>query len=164
MPTFDVVSELDLQEVDNAVNQAQKEIAQRFDFRGGKSEVLLEKEQKKIKIVADDDMKLRSIHQILEGKLAKRGVDLRGLKYGDNVAGSGGIIKQEIELKSGLDKDAAKAVTKAIKDSGLKVTVQIQDEQVRVTSKSIDELQATISYLRGQDLKFPVQFINMRSK
>jgi cyclic-di-GMP-binding protein len=163
MPSFDVVSELDLQEVDNAVNQAAKEISQRFDFRGGKSELNLEKDAKKIKIVADDDMKLRSIHQILEGKLAKRGVDLRALKYGKEEAGSGGILRQTVELKNGLDKEEAKEVTKAIKDSKLKVQAQVQDEQVRVTSKSIDELQATIALLKGANLKFPVQFINMRS-
>lgn len=162
MPSFDIVSDLDLQEVDNAVNQAQKEIAQRFDFRGGKSEIELEKDAKKIKIIADDDMKLRSIHQILEGKLAKRGVDLRGLKYGKEESGSGGIIRQEIELKSGLDKEEAKEVTKAIKDAKLKVQAQVQDEQVRVTSKSIDELQEAITLLRNSGLKFPVQFINMR--
>lgn len=163
MASFDVVSELDLQEVDNAVNQAQKEIGQRFDFRGGKSELALEKDAKKIKIVADDDMKLRSIHQILEGKLAKRGIDLRALKYGKEEPGSGGVIRQTIELKNGLAKEEAKEVTKAIKDSKLKVQAQVQDEQVRVTAKSIDELQATIQLLKASGLKFPVQFTNMRS-
>lgn len=162
MPSFDVVSELDMQEVDNAVNQAQKEIGQRFDFRGGKSEINLEKEAKKIRVVADDDMKLRSIHQILEGKLAKRGIDLRCLKHGKEETGSGGVLKQVIELKNGLDKEEAKQVTKAIKDSKLKVQAQVQDEQVRVTAKSIDELQATITMLKSQQLNFPLQFTNMR--
>ena len=162
MPSFDIVSDLDMQEVDNAVNQTAKEISQRFDFRGGKSDITLEKEAKKIKVTADDDFKLRSIHQILEGKLAKRGVDLRALKYGKEEAGSGGILRQTIELKSGIDKEEAKEVMKAIKDSKLKVQAQIQDEQVRVTSKSIDDLQATIAMLRSTDLKFPVQFTNMR--
>lgn len=163
MPSFDIVSELDLQEVDNAVNTAQKEISQRFDFRGSKSSITLERDAKKIKIVADDDMKLRSIHQVLEGKLAKRGVDLRGLKYGKEESGSGGIIRQEIILKAGLDKEEAKEITKLIKDGKLKVQAQIQDEQVRVTSKSIDELQATIAALKKAQLKFPVNFTNMRS-
>lgn len=162
MPSFDIVSDLDMQEVDNAVNQTAKEISQRFDFRGGKSDLTLEKEAKKIKVTADDDFKLRSIHQILEGKLAKRGVDLRALKYGKEESGSGGILRQTIDLKSGIDKEEAKEVMKAIKDSKLKVQAQIQDEQVRVTSKSIDELQATMSLLRSADLKFPVQFTNMR--
>jgi uncharacterized protein YajQ (UPF0234 family) len=162
MPSFDIVSDLDMQEVDNAVNQTAKEISQRFDFRGGKSDITLEKEAKKIKVTADDDFKLRSIHQILEGKLAKRSVDLRALKYGKEESGSGGILRQTIDLKSGIDKEEAKEVMKAIKDSKLKVQAQIQDEQVRVTSKSIDELQATMSLLRSADLKFPVQFTNMR--
>ncbi len=163
MPSFDIVSELDMQEVDNAVNMAQKEIAQRFDFRGGKSSIELDKTAKKIKILADDDMKLRSIHQIVESKLAKRGVDLRGLKYGKEESGSGGIIRQEIDLKAGLDKEEAKEITKLIKESKVKVQAQIQDEQVRVTSKSIDELQAAISVLKKGELKFPLQYINMRS-
>ena len=163
MPSFDIVSELDMQEVDNAVNMAQKEIAQRFDFRGGKSSIELDKTAKKIKILADDDMKLRSIHQIVESKLAKRGVDLRGLKYGKEESGSGGIIRQEIDLKAGLDKEEAKEITKLIKESKVKVQAQIQDEQVRVTSKSIDELQAAMSVLKKGELKFPLQYINMRS-
>lgn len=163
MPSFDIVSELDMQEVDNAVNMAQKEIAQRFDFRGGKSSIELDKTAKKLKILADDDMKLRSIHQIVESKLAKREVDLRGLKYGKEESGSGGIIRQEIDLKAGLDKEEAKEITKLIKESKVKVQAQIQDEQVRVTSKSIDELQAAISVLKKGELKFPLQYINMRS-
>jgi hypothetical protein len=163
VPSFDIVSELDMQEVDNAVNMAQKEIAQRFDFRGGKSSIELDKTAKKIKILADDDMKLRSIHQIVESKLAKREVDLRGLKYGKEESGSGGIIRQEIDLKAGLDKEEAKEITKLIKESKVKVQAQIQDEQVRVTSKSIDELQAAISVLKKGELKFPLQYINMRS-
>ncbi len=163
MPSFDVVSELDMMEVENAVNQTQKEIAQRFDFRGGKSELSLDKEEKKIKIIADDDFKLRSIHQIMEGKLAKRGIDLRALKYNKEEVASGNLIRQYIELKAGLSKEEAKEVTKAIKEAKLKVQAQMQDEQVRVTAKSIDELQATIQLLKGQELKFPVQFVNMRS-
>jgi uncharacterized protein YajQ (UPF0234 family) len=163
MPSFDVVSELDLQEVDNAVNQTAREIGQRFDFKGGKSEITLDKDAKKIRIVADDDMKLRSIHQVLEGKMAKRGLDLRALKYGKEEAASGNLIRQEAELKTGLDKEAAKKVTAAIKESKLKVTAAIQDEQVRVTSKSIDELQAVIQMLKSKNLEIPLQFVNMRS-
>jgi uncharacterized protein YajQ (UPF0234 family) len=162
VPSFDVVSEVDLQEIDNAVTQVQKEIAQRFDFRGGKSELTLDKPTKKIKVIADDELKLRSIHQILEIKMAKRGVDLRVLKYGKEEAASGGIIRQMIELKAGLDKEDAKIVIKAIKDSQLKVQAQIQDEQVRVTGKNIDDLQGTIQFLKGKELTFPIQFINMR--
>lgn len=163
MPSFDVVSDLDMMEVENAINQAQKEIATRFDFRGGKSEITLEKEAKKVKLLADDDMKMRAIHQIIEMKMAKRGIDLRCMKYDKEEPASGNMIRQMLELKSGIDKENAKEITKAIKDSKLKVQAQIQDEQVRVTAKSIDELQATIQMLKGtSSIKVPLQFINMR--
>jgi uncharacterized protein YajQ (UPF0234 family) len=163
MPSFDIVSEIDMMEVENAVNQAQKEIGQRFDFRGGKSSIELDKTAKKIRIVADDDMKLRSIHQVLSTKMAKRNLDLRALKYGKEEAATGNTIRQVIDIKAAMEKEEAKEVTRAIKDSKLKVQAEIQGEQVRVTSKSIDELQATMAMLRAKELKFPVQFINMRS-
>src|SRR5690606_34882740 len=120
-----------MMEVENAVNQVAKEIAQRFDFKGGKSEISLDKDAKKLKILADDDMKLRSIHQILSSKMAKRGIDLRCLKYGKEEPASGNVIRQQVDLKAGLGKDEAKKITTAIKDAKLKVTAQIQDEQVR---------------------------------
>lgn len=163
MPSFDIVSELDLMEVDNAVNQASKEIGQRFDFRGGQSEIALEKDQNRIKIVADDDMKLRSIHQILQTKLAKRELDLRCLDFGQEEAASGGIIRQFVSLQAGISKENAKIITKEIKESKLKVQAQIQGEQVRVTGKKIDDLQSVMSHLKQASLKIPVQFINMRS-
>ena len=163
MPSFDIVSEIDMMEVENAVNQTQKEIGQRFDFRGGKSSIELDKVAKKIKIIADDDMKLRSIHQVLSSKMAKRNLDLRALKYGKEEPATGNTIRQVIDIKAAMEKEEAKEVTKAIKDSKLKVQAEIQGEQVRVSSKSIDELQATMSMLRGKELKFPLQFINMRS-
>lgn len=163
MASFDIVSDLDMQEVDNAVNQTSKEIGTRFDFRGGKSSIELDKETKKIKIMADDDFKLRSIHQMLEQKMAKRGLDLRGIEYGDEEQASGGVIRQQVTLKSGLEKEGAKEVTRVIKDSKLKVNVEIQDKQVRVTAKKIDDLQAVISLLKENKFKIPLQFVNMRS-
>jgi uncharacterized protein YajQ (UPF0234 family) len=162
MPSFDIVSELDLMEVENAVNQSAKEIEQRFDFRGGKSSIELDKGSKKIKIMADDELKLRSIHQILQQKLAKRNIDLRGLKYNQEEQASGSMLRQFIELKAALEKEEMKEVNKVIKDSKLKVTTETQGDQLRVTSKSIDDLQAVMSLLKGKELKFPVQFINMR--
>src|SRR5690606_36486622 len=134
----------------------------RFDFKGGKSDVTLDKTAKKITIVADDELKLRSIHQILEARLAKRGIDLMCLKYDKEQPASGSVLRQNVDLKSGLDKEAAKEVTKLIKESKLKVQAQVQDEQVRVTGKSIDELQEAIAKLKASQLEFPVQFINMR--
>jgi uncharacterized protein YajQ (UPF0234 family) len=163
MPSFDIVCETDLQEVDNAVNQTAKEIATRFDFRGGKSTIDLDKENKVIKISADDEMKLRAIHQILEMKFAKRDIDCRSLKYGEEEVASGKTIRQTVTLVSGLSKEDAKKVTKTIKDSKLKVQAQIQDDQVRVTAKKIDDLQAVISALKGSNLGLPLQYINMRS-
>lgn len=163
MPSFDIVSEVDLQEVDNAVNQAAKEIDNRFDFRGGQSSVSFDRETKKIKIVADDDMKLRSIHQIVEQKMVKRAIDIRALTYGDEQQGSGQQIKQEVSLVSGLEKDVAKKITKIIKDAKLKVQAQIQDDQVRVTSKKIDDLQSVIRTLKEKEVGLPLQFVNMRS-
>lgn len=163
MPSFDIVSEVDWQEVDNAVNQASREIGTRFDFRGGQSKIEFEKDQKRIKILADDDFKLRSIHQILEQKLVSRKIDLRSIDYGDEQQLSGQQIRQEVKIVCGLDKDAAKKVTKLVKESKLKVQAQIQDDQVRVTSKKIDELQKVIQTLKSEDLGLPLQFVNMRS-
>lgn len=163
MPSFDIVCEINMQEVDNAINQASKEISTRFDFRGGKSEILLDKENNQIKIVADDEMKLRSIHQIIETKIAKRSIDCRALQYGDEVQATGNTIRQQVKLKIGLDKEEAKKITKKIKETKLKVQAQIQDDQVRVTAKKIDDLQSVISSLKSSDLGLPLQYINMRS-
>ncbi|WP_141731885.1 YajQ family cyclic di-GMP-binding protein [Oligoflexus tunisiensis] len=164
MPSFDIVSEVNLQEVDNAVNQTVKEISTRFDFRGSKSSVEFDKNEKKIKILADDELKLRSIHQLLEQKLVKRSVDLRLLDYGKQIEGTGNALRQEVTLKNGIDKEEAKKIIKLIKDSKIKVQAQIQDEQVRVTGKSIDDLQETIRTLRAAtEIGLPLQFINMRS-
>ena len=164
MPSFDIVNEVNLQEVDNAVNQTVKEISTRFDFRGSKSTIEFDKTEKKIKILADDELKLRSIHQLLEQKLVKRSVDLRTLDYGKQIELSGNALRQEVTLKNGIDKEEAKKIVKLIKDSKIKVQAAIQDEQVRVTGKSIDDLQETIRTLRAAtDLGLPLQFINMRS-
>lgn len=162
MPSFDVVSEVNFQEVDNAVNQVHKEISQRFDFKGGRSEIKLDKTTEKLTIIADDELKLRAIHQILQTKMAKREVSLKCLKYGEEQQVSGGLIKQEIDLKAGLDKEKAKKINIAIKNSKLKVTSQSQDAQVRVTGKSIDDLQSVQSLLKNGDFDFDMQFINQR--
>lgn len=161
MPSFDIVCEVDLQEIDNAVNQVSREISNRFDFKGGQSAMTFERDSKAIKIIADDDYKLRSMHQILEQRLAKQGVDIRALKYGD-VEESGRIKKQDVDLRAGLDKEELKKITKHIKNSGMKVQSQIQDEQVRVTAKKIDDLQEIIVSLKSSSLGLPLQFINMR--
>jgi cyclic-di-GMP-binding protein len=163
MPSFDVVSEVDAQEIDNAVNQAAKEIATRFDFRGGKSKIEYDRNGEKIKILADDELKLRSIHQILEQKMAKRNLDIGCLTYGNEEQASGQVIRQTVDIRSGIDKETAKKITKTIKETKLKVQAQILDEQVRVSGKKIDDLQEVMSTLRDANIGLPLQFINMRS-
>ena len=163
MPSFDVVSQVDIQELDNVVNQVAKEIGQRYDFRGSKSSISLDKTKELIKINVEDDVKLSAVHQILMAKIAKRGVDHRCLDKGEPKAGSMGILAQSVTVKSGLDKNMAKKVTKCIKEMKLKVTTEIKDEQVRVTGKKIDDLQLVQSNLSSQITEFSLQFVNQRS-
>lgn len=161
MPSFDVVSQVDMQEVDNAVNQAVKEIEQRYDFRGSQSEIKWDK--KEISINGDDEYKMGAMKDILQSKMHRRGIDIKSLDFGAVEPAGGKMFRQKVLIKQGLDKDTAKEITKQIKDSKLKVQAQIMDDKVRVTSKSIDELQATMTFLRGQSLSVPIQFENMRS-
>jgi len=163
MPSFDIVSEVDKQEIDNAVNQTHKEISTRFDFRGGLSSIAYDKETQKITINADDEFKLRSITTILEQKMAKRSVDLGCLQYGKQEEAGGRLLRQVVEIKSGIDKENAKKITKMIKDSKLKVQAQIQDEQVRVTGKKIDDLQEVMAMLKAGNVGIALQYVNMRS-
>lgn len=163
MPSFDIISEVNLMEVENAVNQAAKEIEQRFDFKGSKSSIELDKTTKKIKIMADDEMKLRSIQQVLSGKMAKRNIDLRAVKFNPEEQATGSMLRQTVDLKANLEKEELKEVNKLIKESKLKVTTETQGEQLRILSKSIDELQATMTMLKSKELKYPLQFTNMRS-
>ena len=161
MPSFDIVSQIDLQEADNAVNQAKKEIEGRYDFRGSKSE--LQWDKKELVIMADDDYKLGAIKDILQSKLHRRGIDLRALKFDKEEAASGNMLRQKVSLVQGIEKEIAKDIIKLIKDSKLKVQPQIMDDKVRVTSKSIDELQETMTLVRGGKFVVPLQFENMRS-
>ncbi len=161
MPSFDVVSEVNMQEVDNAVNQARKEVEGRYDFKGSKAEIVWDK--KEITLQAEDEYKIGAMLSILQSKVHKRGIDIKSLKVDDANPVGGNMLKQKITLAQGIDKEISKDIIKAIKDSKLKVQAQIADEKIRVTSKSIDDLQATISLLRGQDYKVPLQFNNMRS-
>jgi len=161
VPSFDVVSEINLQEVDNAVNTAIKEIAHRYDLRDGKCEIVWDK--KTIVLKANDEMKINAVRDILQTKLHKRGVEISSVKFEKPEPIGGMMLKQSGTLIQGIEKEKAKEIVKAIKDSKLKVQSQIIDEQLRVTSKSIDELQATMTFLRGQKFGLPLQFNNMRS-
>lgn len=161
MPSFDIVSKVDLQEVDNAVNQTIKEIGQRYDFKGSKSEVTLEKDS--IKVLADDDFKLKAVIDVLQSKFVKRNISPKALQYGKAEQASGGMVRQIITLQVGISKEKAKEIGQVIKETKLKVQSQIQDDQVRVTGKNIDDLQEVIRILKGKDLDIDLQFVNFRS-
>lgn len=160
--SFDIVSEADLQEVDNAVNQAKKELAQRFDFKGSKSSIDFSREEKKIKIVGDDDFKLRSVHDILAGKLAKRGVSMKLLTFGEPQKISSGCLEQTADLASGIPHEKAKELVKIIKALGLKVQPQIEGEKVRVFSPKKDDLQMVMAHIRKINFPLALTFCNYR--
>ena len=160
MPSFDIVSELNMQEVDNAINQARKEIEGRYDFKGSKAELNWDK--KEITLLAEDEYKVGAMVDILQTKMGKRGVDLRSLKLGKVEAAGGRFLRQKITLSQGIEKEKAKDIIKHIKDSKLKVQPQIMEDKIRVTSKSIDELQETMQILRNHNFEVPLQFDNMR--
>lgn len=165
MPSFDVVSEVNVQEVDNAVNQAQKEIQGRYDFKGTKFELEYDRAKMQVKLVADEESRLQALFDVLTSKLHKRGVELGSLDVGKVEASGGMMRRQTVGIRTGLETDKAKQVVKAIKDSKLKVEAAIQEKQVRVTGKKIDDLQEVIALLRQKQQEFgvPLQYVNMRS-
>lgn len=163
MPSFDIVSKVDAQTLDNAINNAKKEILNRYDFNGSKSTIDLDKKTNVITIVTEDDMRLKAIEGSIITRMMKQNLDPKSLDFGDEQAASGNMIRKEISIKEGLDKEAAKKVVAKIKASGLKVQPAIMDDQVRVTAKKIDDLQAVISLCRGEDFGQPLQYINMRN-
>ncbi|MFN8220006.1 MAG: YajQ family cyclic di-GMP-binding protein [Fimbriimonadales bacterium] len=158
--SFDIVSRVNIQEVRNGVDQAQRELANRYDFKGSKCEIRFEKDE--ITLVADDEFKMEQLKDILISKLIKRGIDLRQIDYGKAEAGTGVTIRQKVEFKTGIPQDKAKALVKQIKDKGLKVSATIQGDELRVTGKDKDELQKVITFVKGLDLDLPVEFTNYR--
>ena len=160
--SFDIVSIVEIPEVINAINQAMMEIKQRFDFKGSKSDIKLEEKDKKIVLLSDDEYKLKSVIDILQTKLVKRGVSLKALKYDKVEPATGGTVRQVITLQQGIPVEKAKEIVKLIKDTKLKVQAQIQGEQVRVAGKSRDDLQGVIALLRGKDMGIDLQFVNYR--
>jgi uncharacterized protein YajQ (UPF0234 family) len=160
MPSFDIVSEVDSQEVDNALNQARKELATRFDFKDAKTEIIQEKD--KIVLTADDNSHLKGLREIVVGKLSKRGVDLRNIDQNEPAISSMGHARQELKIKQGLEGDKAKEIVQAIKSQGFKVQSQLQDRQVRVTGKKRDELQEVIQFVKSRDFGVATNFKNFR--
>jgi cyclic-di-GMP-binding protein len=163
MPSLDIVSRVDMQELDNAVNNARKAIAQRFDFKTAKWDLTLDKKEKKILLSADDGMKAEAIRDALRVAVVKRNVDLKSLKFGEKLPGAGGNTKMEIAIREGLEIDLAKKIVKLIKDSKLKVQPSIQGEEVRISGKQIDDLRAVMALLNGAELEAPLQYVNMKS-
>lgn len=160
MPSFDVVSEIDEQEVKNAVDQAQREVATRFDFKDTDSTIELS--TGKITIASVTEERLKALLQVLEEKFVKRQVSLKTLEYGKVEQATKGTARQVLTLKAGLSSDKAKEINKAIKESGLKVQSQTQGDAVRITGKKRDDLQAAITFLKGKDFELPLQYKNFR--
>ena len=162
LSSFDVASRVDMQEVKNALDQTMKEVRQRFDFKGSKTDLTLKEKEKELVVVSDDEYKLNAVLEILKAKCVKRGVSLRALTYGSIEEALGGTVRQVITIQSGLADDKAKAIVKEIRDAKRKAQAQIQGDQVRVQSKSKDELQAVIALLKQKDFGIDLQFLNYR--
>lgn len=161
--SFDVTTGVDLQEVDNAVNQAQKEIAQRYDFKGSKASIEFKRTEGKLNLVADDDFKMRALFDVLQTKLIKRGVPVKNLDEGETTQAAGDTVRKDVTLKMALDGETAKKVAAAVKEAKLKkVQASIQGEQVRISSPSKDELQGAMTLLRGKDFGVELKFGNYR--
>ncbi len=163
MPTdasFDIVSRIDRQELDNALNQARKEIENRFDFKHSKTSI--ESDEKKITLISDDELKMRNVVDVVQSKAIKRGVDVKALEFGEVEPAGGSTVRQVITLRAGIPKDKSKALMEKIKSLKLKVNAQYQDEQIRVSGKSKDDLQKVITALRAFEFDLPLQFVNFR--
>ena len=161
MPSFDFVSEVNLQEVENAVNQSNKEIQSRYDFKGSPSEVTWDKKEMTLK--TNDDVKLKAMRDILQSKLHRRGVDIGSVKFEKVEEMGGQTLRQKVTIVQGIDKESAKKIVKLIKDKGLKVQAQIQEDKVRITSKSIDLLQETFNFVVSERIGIPLKMSNQRA-
>lgn len=160
--SFDIVSEVDLQEMDNAVNQANKELSQRYDFKDSKSSISYDRKEKKLTLIADNDFKLRALTDILSTRIAKRNISLKSLRFGDPEKAFEGYLRQTVTICMGIDKEQAKELTGIIKGLKLKVQAQIEGEKIKVSSAKKDELQAVIVHLKGLDFSIPLKFTNYR--
>ena len=160
--SFDIVSQVDMQEVDNALNQVRKEIGQRYDFKDSKTSIEVREKEHEIVLLSDDDFRMKAVVDIVQSKMVKRGVHLKALTFMPVEPAAGGLVRQVIKLQNGIEKENARLIVKMIKDSKLKVQAQIMDDQVRVSGKSKDDLQSVMGLLRQADLAFAMQFVNYR--
>ncbi len=163
MPSFDIVNQVDHQTLDNAINSAKREILNRFDFRDSKSVIDLDKKKLTIHIVTENELRIKAISDAIISRMVKNGLDPKCLDFGKEEYASGDMVKKDIQVKEGIEKEIAKKVVKLVKDLNLKVQSSIMDDQVRVTGKKIDELQTVIGFLKKQNVGIPLQFINMKS-
>jgi len=163
MASFDIVNKVDAQLLDNSINIARKEIINRFDFNGSKSEITLDKKGMSVHITTENEMRVNSIIDVIRQRMIKQGLSPLCLDFNKEHYASGILVKKDIKVKEGIDKDVARKIVKDIKDSKLKVQAQMQDDQVRVTAKKIDDLQAVIALMRSGQYDLPLQFINMKS-
>jgi cyclic-di-GMP-binding protein len=163
MPSFDIVSKVELQTLDNAVNTTKKELENRFDFKGSPVGIDLDKKEMKIALETGSEMQMKQLTDVLISRSMKQGIDPQAFDFSKEAYPSGKVVKKEVPVRNGLKQDDAKKVVKLIKDSGLKVQVQIMDDLVRVTAKKIDDLQEVIQLCKTSALEFPMQYINMRS-
>ncbi len=163
MPSFDIKSEINAQNLDNAINNLKKEILNRFDFRGSKTEIDLDKKENNLHVVTETDLRMRQIQDVLLSKLMKQGIDPNCLDMGKEHYASGNMVKKDIKLKEGIDKETAKKIIKHIKESGMKVQAQIMDDIIRVTGKKIDDLQEANSLCKQGEFGIALQFENMKS-
>jgi uncharacterized protein YajQ (UPF0234 family) len=162
MPSFDIVSEVDLQTVDNAVNSAKKEIENRYDFKGTGSEISLDKKNLVISLTTENDFRIDQMETVLIGRFVKAKIDPKSLDLEKEAYASGKVVKKDIPVRQGIDRETAKKIVKAIKDAKIKVEPAIMDEQVRVSSKSIDNLQQVMAICRSGNFGMPLQFTNMK--
>jgi uncharacterized protein YajQ (UPF0234 family) len=160
--SFDVVSRVEMQEVKNAIEQTMKEVRQRFDFKGSKTDLTLLEKERTLTVLSDDEFKLNAVLEILKGKFVKRGVSLKALDYGKREEAMGETVRQVITILSGIPDEKAKTIVKEIKDAKFRAQAQIQGEQIRVQSKSKDELQAVIAFLKQKDFGLDLQYVNYR--
>lgn len=160
--SFDIVSGVNLQEIDNAVNQAMKEISTRFDFKGSKSLISFNRTEKKVQLIADDELKMRNLRDVLSTRLAKRSISMKALDYGVEEKAFDGMVRQDAKLVDGISQDHAKDIVRRIKDFKLKIQASIQSDSVRITGKSKDDLQFVMQQVKASNLSIPVQFTNFR--
>lgn len=163
MPSFDIVSKVDAQTLDNAINNAKKEILNRYDFNTSKSTIDLDKKTNVVTIVTEDDMRLKAIIDSIISRMMKQNIDPKSMDFGKDHIASGNMIRKEVTIKEGIDKEVAKKIVAKIKDSKLKVQASIMEDQVRVQGKNIDNLQSVIALCRKEDFGQPLQYINMRN-